>query len=521
MTSRLLSRPSLLLFLAGASLTLAQYAVLQETATLVGSNEVVSLLVLGAYFLGLSLGYLVSDSLGRRSLIAIGACTLALHCTLPFSARYVAGTFARWNLGGNIPPFVFLLVLFGVSPFYAVFLPRVIDRETGPSGMTLARLYATELLGGFAGLMAAVVLTPARIEWVLALNAASLSALVLLAVEPRSRAAFGLPVLFAAGTLGLHAKLETPSIEYFYRWAHDFDAPELLASELSPYQRIDLVNEGHGPTARPFLYLNGNLLFGNKKLNQHNLFVSMLPNLLRSAAPAQSLVLGGGSLDSARYLAPRVGRLRVVELDGQVVALTRRHIQEPRGNFPSNWDLTLDDGKHFLGTYEGAPFDVISVDIPVPAHLQTALMHSERFFRLAHSRLREGGVFSVSLSGEYGPGVKARTDFLESDLPNRIMAGLLRAFRHVTVVTAEGRSYAWASDADLGLTEALVREKLTAFFDTTASRDYFGDPKFALMDDAKARAQADGFEPIGEADMQLVLRVSLRKLYYRYYEHHR
>src|SRR5438128_11694840 len=113
-----LARALAIVATVGINLSLVHYFALMEFPALLGSNELVALLVLGAYFLGLSLGYLVSDRLSRRQLLAIGFVTLLLHLSLPFSARWFAGTMARINLSGNTPPFVFLLVLFGIAPFY-------------------------------------------------------------------------------------------------------------------------------------------------------------------------------------------------------------------------------------------------------------------------------------------------------------------------------------------------------------------------------------------------------------------
>ena len=50
---------------AGANLSLIHFVTLTEFPSLLGSNELVALIVLGAYFLGLSAGYLVSDKISR------------------------------------------------------------------------------------------------------------------------------------------------------------------------------------------------------------------------------------------------------------------------------------------------------------------------------------------------------------------------------------------------------------------------------------------------------------------------
>lgn len=523
--------PFAIVFLAGLNLSLIHYVSLNELPSLLGSNELVALIVLAAYFLGLSGGYLISDKLSRAQLLAIGAATLALHVTLPFSARWVAGTMWRINLQGLTPPFLFFLVLLGITPFYAVFLPRLVDaaEDVGPrpvdpaaGARRLVPLYATELLGSVAGLLISALLTPARLGVILTLHLAGILGLLMLSGRSRDgdrdrRVLLArLVVPLCAVYLALFSTLDRSSLEYFYKHRRGFPRVEMLASELSPYQRVDLFEATTKRGKTRYLYLNGNLFYGSTTLHQHNLAVSILPNLM-VGRPSNALVIAGGSLDAARYLAPRVEHLRVVELDEAVTRLAREHLQEPRGGFPTNWDLIIDDGKHFLGTWEGKPFDVISVDVPIPAQLQTASLHSDRFFALARSRLAPGGIFSISLSGYYGPPGGEEDAFL-SHLPERVMAGLLHSFPHVTVVEVDERAFAWASDAPLGLTADKIREKLGELLRAPDVRDVFGTPSIAVLDDADARFRAAGFRPIGEADMQMVLRLSINKLHERFYE---
>jgi predicted membrane-bound spermidine synthase len=511
------ARAPLILLLAGANLTLVQYGGLRELGCIVGSNELVLVLLLTAYFLGLSLGYLLSDRLGARALRWIGVLTVALFASLPFGVRYIAGALAGLDLGGLLLPLLFVVVLLGLSPFYAVFLPRLVGAARQDPASSLARLYAFEIAGGLLALALIVVLTPARMALLLAAHLSGLVALIVLGASGGRRhlawcAALPLAYLVA------YPPLDRASLTFFYRHRHDFKHPIVVASEFSPYQRVDLVKEGPRPEDRIYLYLNGNLLYGSRRLNQHNLFVSILPNLVLERRSERALVLGGGSLDSARYLAPRVGRLTVCEIDEAVTRLARTHVQGPRGGFPEDWSLVIDDGKHFLGTYAGEPFDVISVDIPVPTFLQTAMLHSETFFRLARTRLSPSGIFSISLSGRYARRSPGGSLLAASYLANRVAAGLLRVFPHVAVVTAGDHSYAWASASDLAPVLGRLDERLRAFVEETATQQFFRPPPLKIMDAADVAAFAQPFAPIGDADMQIVLRLSVRKLYYRFYD---
>ena len=301
------------------------------------------------------------------------------------------------------------------------------------------------------------------------------------------------------------------SLEAYYRGVRGYAAPRLVASEFSPYQRVDLLQRDRRAGREPFLFLNGNLFYGTRSLNQHNLFVSLLPRLARGSRSQNTLVVAGGSLDCARYLAPLAGRLRVVEMDPTVVRLTWKFIQEPRGGFPGNWELVLDDGKHFLGAWAGEPFDVIAVDIPVPSHVQTAALHSRRFFELARSRLRPGGVFSIALAGR----LEARSPMeaaAAGRLQNRILAGLLATFSHVAVVRSSYGDFAWASAEPLDSLKQAVPSALREFLAGAGDTGNFGQPKVEFLEESLIRQRAAGFSPIGDADLQLVLRLSWRKL---------
>jgi predicted membrane-bound spermidine synthase len=515
--------PFAVLLLAGVNLALIHYVALSDLAALLGSNELVALLVLFAYFLGLSAGYLVSDRLHRGQLLALGTFTLALHATLPFSARWITGTLWRVNLQGLTPPFLFLLVFAGITPFYAVFLPRMVDAagDASTRARRLVPLYATEIAGSLLGLGVAVLLGPGRVQLILALHLAGVIGLLALLAPERRPLLARLLVPVVAGYLALFGPLDRESLEYYYLHRKGFSEVRLLASELSPYQRVDVfeakrrVSRDRSRTDR-YLYLDGNLFYGGTGLHRHNLFVSILPGLVKGRE-ANALVVAGGSLDAARYLAPRVGHLTVVELDEAVPRLTRAHIQDPRGALPGGWDLVIDDGKHFLGNWHGARFDLIAVDVPIPLTLQTAAIHGDRFFALAREKLAPGGIFSISLAGDFGP--PDPDLFVYSSLGGRILAGLYAHFPHVAVVMVDDQAFAWATDAPERLPDAArLRDKVAAFEQETGTHDLFGPCAVRVAEDAEGRRQARGLDPIGEADMQIVLRLAVNKLYERFYE---
>jgi hypothetical protein len=88
----------------------------------------------------------------------------------------------------------------------------------------------------------------------------------------------------------------------------------------------------------------------------------------------------------------------------------------------------------------------------------------------------------------------------------------------VAVVTAGDHAYAWASASDLAPATSRVRERLSAFIEETSTQPFFRPPRVGIMDAADVVEFARPFAPIGDADMQIVLRMSVRKLYSRFYD---
>lgn len=500
---------ALTLFLAGANLSLVQWLAIRELGPLIGSSELVVLLVVTAYFLGMSVGYLVADELSPRALRGLAAGTVAFHLSLPFSLRWLAGAFHAIGLAGNVPPLIFLAVLCGVSPFYALVLPRIAQDLRDRAGTPVTSACAVELAGSLAALVALVTISPARVQAIAVLHLAGLVGLAAL-MGARRLAAVAAP-LIAVYALA-YAPLHEASLVWFYRHAFGMREPRLLASELSAYSRVDIVADR---SATPKLYLDGVRYYGDAGLNRHNLLVSILPNLAR-ATPPVSVVIGGGSLDAARYLSGRTAKLTVVEIDEAVPRLTRAHIQEPRGGFPTGWELVVDDGMHHLATLPPASIDVLSVDVPVPISIQTARFHAPRFFELARERLKPDGVLSISLSGGLRPG---EPGLLTAKLANRIVAGLKSRFAHVKVLATRSgeQAFAWASASPIAIDQAHLSSVADKFFEDSKSRDQWQLEPLRVVPDAEVDLLSAGFAPLDEADMQTVMTLSLIKLVNRHY----
>src|SRR5262249_15454614 len=128
-------------FVAGAALTLAQYVLMRELPALLGTNEVVCLIVAVAYFGGLSVGYVVSDRVSRRPLLGITGAALALRASLPFSARLGMAALSEAHALAALIPLLFAFVFLGLAPLYAVFVPRLLASAEGEPAGGIVALY--------------------------------------------------------------------------------------------------------------------------------------------------------------------------------------------------------------------------------------------------------------------------------------------------------------------------------------------------------------------------------------------
>ena len=134
-TSRLI--PFLIVFFSGANLILVQWVLVREMTTLLLGTELVVLLISVSYFVGVSIGYLLSQRIGRRWLTFIGTATLILHLTLPITFRLLVAWLGEHNAYWAAFLLLPLLTPFVVSMFYSVFLPHFVDSGRDSTGFAL------------------------------------------------------------------------------------------------------------------------------------------------------------------------------------------------------------------------------------------------------------------------------------------------------------------------------------------------------------------------------------------------
>jgi spermidine synthase len=481
MVNRAAIAPLLILFFGGVNLILIQWVLVRELTTLLLGTELVILLVSVVYFLGLSLGYFLAPRIRREWLLPLGVATFMLHLTLPVWFRLLVTGLAA--IGAYWVAFLVLPILtpLAVSSFYSLFLPRFVDGGGG----SLPALYAVELTGSIAGVLALAVL---GISGIISIYIVYSIGLLLLLWSLGASWRF-IAILAALGAVWLlwFPNLNAWSNAQFFQRLQDLPTGTVtLFSGYSPYQKVDVLE---APGGGRYLYLDGLNHFGTPDGERLNEVMGDIPGALLK--PQHALTVGAGSLEMSRMIAEHAGQVTTVELDPMVVDASRHYFTR------WNWDdrltnraVVVDDAKHYLAN-TAERFDMVSTDTPAAFSMQTATLYSAPFFRLIAEHLNPHGVFVANLT----------SPFSQSNLVSRrITASLLTAFDHVMVVTPEsvGWSFAYASNGPLPFSRAELE---------TALRQS-GETQFVIFDTPVVRLFVGDAQPITLDSMDIVLQTS-------------
>ncbi|MBI4349080.1 MAG: polyamine aminopropyltransferase, partial [Elusimicrobia bacterium] len=172
-------------------------------------------------------------------------------------------------------------------------------------------------------------------------------------------------------------------------------ADEVIFSKSTPYQKIVLTRWKDDLR----LFLNGHLQFSSvDEYRYHEALVH--PALAAHPKPGSVLILGGGDGLAAREALrdPRVGRVTLVDLDGEMTGLFTRNpllkglnagsLSDPRVRV-----VNADAFRWLEEAREG--FDVALVDFPDPSNYSVGKLYTTTFYGLLRRRLNPGGLFSV------------------------------------------------------------------------------------------------------------------------------
>jgi len=112
--------------------------------------------------------------------------------------------------------------------------------------------------------------------------------------------------------------------------------------------------------------------------------------------PEKVLIIGGGDGGIARECAkhPKVKSVTQCEIDGDVVALSKKYLPSMASGFDSpKMNLNIGDGFAFMEKHQNE-FDVVISDTSDPVGPAERLF-SENYYKLVHAALKEDGILSV------------------------------------------------------------------------------------------------------------------------------
>ena len=385
------SRSPWILIVAGMNLILVQYWTMREYLMVLASSEVTIVLVVASFLASCSLGYALSPRSLHRALPWACALLFVAHLFFPWLLKELAAMMYQRNIP-HITPLLLGVGILVMAPLYTILLPYLIgvrEAEAGSSrGEALATCYGFELGGALLGIGA--ILTIGRVSFAALLVLYFLNFSLILAFVYGTKA-----ILYAAIPASLlygffYGPLDRAAAIDFYRSRGYPAGIRLLASAQSLYNRIDVLQDRSGDK---FLLLNGRQYFNPTDLEAFNHYLAGIPSALMPGS--RVLIVGAGSLSSVYHASRAAGTVESVEIDPQVVGLTKDLFREFNHlDTVSNWTLHIDDAKHFLGA-SPAQYDLIVIDLVPPVYVQTALLYTREFYELAKQRLAPRGVLSI------------------------------------------------------------------------------------------------------------------------------
>lgn len=173
---------------------------------------------------------------------------------------------------------------------------------------------------------------------------------------------------------------------------------KVVESTQSEFQRIEVLeNRDFGK----LLVLYGSLMVCENDNNSYNEMISHVP-LFVHPKPDKVLIIGGGDCGTLTETLkhPEVGAATMVEIDRQVVEMSKRHfpaltsgLSDPRAN------LLFEDGKKFIEQSQDR-FDLIMLDLSDPVG-PAADLFQKSFHQDVYNRLSDDGIMVAQSESPY------------------------------------------------------------------------------------------------------------------------
>ncbi len=482
-----------ILFLSGINLGIMQFVATRNLSAALFGTEVVLFLVTAAYFLGYSAGYFISDRLSPRTLRLYAMAQWATHLTFPFSWRWLASVLMEHDHNTTMLLTLLFVAAFWSSSFYSVLLPRLLMSGERPEVEDFCRAYAFEILGAIASFLLIGVVSLTAPAYLMVFYQFNFAMLLYFIIKSRRILAMGtaLAALYAL----LLPRLDQVSVARLYS-SHSRDFRKVLFSADTPYQRVDILEDGDGVR---HLYLDGIRHYGSDSLGEFNYFIAGLPASLLKFPKV--LVVGSGSFEAVAQALPTASHVTSVEIDPVVAAASLRYLSGTRSPRPqSKWTIEIDDAKHYIANLPH-DVDLVAMDIAGPFQRQVALLYTREFYELVKLHLSPQGILSVPVNG----------DFEERTETACLVATTLQAsFNDVFVIARDnGRtSFALAGSA-------LNFDKREIFKRLKAARQ----EEVTIYDrqDIQRHLRGRLFRPISLASMDVVVRHGYHRLLRKFF----
>jgi len=382
---------------AGAGAVWLQSTLLRELFVCFFGSELSFALALAFWLAGVAAGAGIGRRAGRARDASRTYSTVMLALAVAGAVAFVGLRLAR-NLAGADPgvalgPWALstaaVLALAPTGLLLGASFPVACEVLARAGGRRpVASAYVAEGLGSFAGGLAFTFLAAGRLPQAgAAAGACLLVALAALFVRPSALPAF-LAAAVAAAVALCHPADEALAR---LRW-RSLGAGELLASVDTRYQNLCVARSGD----QVDFYSNGLYLFSFP--DEPDAGIEAAAAAAQNPGAPRALVIGA-SPEVASNLSRWFGEVVFVELDPGLLELLSRWAPEALGGGVGV--MAGADGRRWLERTDER-FDLILCAPGDPTTVAANRYFTEEFFRLAASRLAEGGVFATSVSsGSY------------------------------------------------------------------------------------------------------------------------
>ncbi|MBL7084591.1 MAG: hypothetical protein ISS43_00595 [Candidatus Omnitrophica bacterium] len=286
--------------------------------------------------------------------------------------------------------------------------------------------------------------------------------------------------------------LDRMSTEFFYNSFYDFENCKLIYSAYSPYQKIEIIEDRDNGRK---LYLNGLEYFNSSGLEDFNFYLSELPARLKKKSSI--LIVGSGSMSSVFRVSPFASQITTVEIDEKVYQAGKKYFEKyNRWREIKNWDVVIDDAKHYLAN-TSKKFDLIIVDIPAPYYIQTALLFTKEFYSMVRSKLKEEGIVSIYLCSQFSAEKK---EFVST----RIVSAINNVFDHFFIINSglAGNGFLIAGD-----NLRFDKEKIEEIVEL-----YIKGDNFEVIEKSEVAKIIKDIKPASFYNLDIVLDLNIRAL---------